>query len=52
MSPSPPDGWMTWAEAVVGPLAAASCLGQDLDGLHGSPLPGAAPPAITFMRPA
>ena len=35
---------MTWTEAVAGPLAGATCLWQDLDGLHVSPAPGAAPP--------
>ena len=44
VSPSPPDGRMTWTEAVAGPLAGATCLWQDLDGLHVSAAPGAAPP--------
>lgn len=41
---SPRDGRMTWAEATSGPLAGATCLWQDLDGLHVSAAPGAAPP--------
>jgi hypothetical protein len=35
---------MSWTEAVVGPLASATCLWQDLDGLHVSPPPEAPPP--------
>jgi hypothetical protein len=35
---------MPWAQAVAGPLAGATCLWQDLDGLHVSPAPGSAPP--------
>lgn len=44
MSAAPPSGRMTWAEAVAGPLAGATCLWQDLDGLHVSPAPQSAPP--------
>lgn len=40
----PRDGRMTWAEAVAGPLAGATCLWQDLDGLHVSEAPESAPP--------
>jgi hypothetical protein len=35
---------MTWAEAISGPLAGATCLWQDLDGLHVSAAPGSPPP--------
>lgn len=35
---------MTWAEAVAGPLAGATCLWQDLDGLHVERAPSAVPP--------
>lgn len=35
---------MTWAEAVAGPLAGATCLWQDLDGLHVASAPTAPPP--------
>jgi len=41
---SPSSGRMSWTEAVAGPLAGATCLWQDLDGLHVSPAPGAPPP--------
>ena len=34
----------TWAEVVAGPLAGATCLWQDLDGLHESGPPAGAPP--------
>jgi hypothetical protein len=37
-------GRMSWAEATTGPLAAAMCLWQDLDGLHVEAAPAAAPP--------
>lgn len=40
----PRDGKMTWAEAVAGPLGGATCLWQDLDGLHVEPAPAAPPP--------
>ncbi|MGH3285784.1 MAG: hypothetical protein ACRDPD_14040 [Streptosporangiaceae bacterium] len=36
-------GRMSWAEAVAGPLAGATCLWQDLDGLHVEAVPSAAP---------
>jgi hypothetical protein len=36
---------MTWAQAVAGPLAGATCLWQDLDGLHVEPVPAEPPPA-------
>jgi hypothetical protein len=35
---------MTWAAATAGPLAGATCLWQDLDGLHVSAAPAQAPP--------
>ena len=41
---SPREGGMTWAEAITGPLAGATCLWQDLDGLHVSAAPDAPPP--------
>jgi hypothetical protein len=41
----PVRGRMTWAQAVSGPLAGATCLWQDLDGLHVEPAPAAPPPA-------
>lgn len=42
----PVDSWGTpWASVVAGPLAGATCLWQDLDGLHVSAAPAAAPPA-------
>jgi hypothetical protein len=44
VSAQPPSGRMTWTEAAVGPLAGATCLWQDLDGLHVSPAPGSPPP--------
>lgn len=34
---------MPWAEAVAGPLAGATCLWQDLDGLHVSAAPTSSP---------
>lgn len=40
----PGSGRMTWQAATVGPLAGATCLWQDLDGLHVGPAPGVAPP--------
>jgi len=43
MSMSPPSGRMSWTEAAAGPLAGATCLWQDLDGLHASPAPQAPP---------
>ena len=44
MSGSPASGRMTWAQAVAGPLAEATCLWQDLDGLHVSVAPDVPPP--------
>ncbi len=44
MSTSPASGRMSWAEAVAGPLAGATCLWQDLDGLHVAAAPDAPPP--------
>jgi hypothetical protein len=44
MSTSPASGRMPWADAVTGPLAEATCLWQDLDGLHVSRAPAAPPP--------
>jgi hypothetical protein len=39
------DSWgKTWAGVVAGPLAGATCLWQDLDGLHVSGPPVGAPP--------
>ena len=37
-------GRMTWEQAVTGPLVGATCLWQDLDGLHLAPAPGSSPP--------
>jgi hypothetical protein len=37
-------GRMSWAEATAGPLEGATCLWQDLDGLHVEAAPAAAPP--------
>jgi hypothetical protein len=37
-------GRMSWAEATAGPLQNATCLWQDLDGLHVEAAPSAAPP--------
>lgn len=37
-------GRMSWAEATARPLAGATCLWQDLDGLHVEAAPSAAPP--------
>lgn len=34
----------TWAAALQGPLAGATCLWQDLDGIHREPAPDTAPP--------
>ena len=34
---------MAWTEALDGPLAGATCLWQDLDGLHIEPAPAVAP---------
>lgn len=39
------SGKMTWHEAVSGPLNGATCLWQDLDGLHVEPAPAEPPPA-------
>lgn len=41
---APRDGRMSWADAVAGPLAGATCLWQDLDGLHVESAPETAPP--------
>lgn len=39
------DSWGTpWATVVAGQLAGATCLWQDLDGLHASAAPAAPPP--------
>ena len=38
------DGQKTWSQALAGPLAGATCLWQDLDGLHVAPAPDVAPP--------
>jgi hypothetical protein len=38
------SGKMTWPQAVTGPLAGATCLWQDLDGLHIEPAPELPPP--------
>lgn len=35
---------MSWAAAVAGPLSGATCLWQDLDGLHIEPPPDVPPP--------
>lgn len=35
----PASGQMEWHEALAGPLAGATCLWQDLDGLHVEPAP-------------
>ena len=43
VSTVPDSGRMTWAEAVAGPLAGATCLWQDLDGLQVQPAPPAVP---------
>jgi hypothetical protein len=37
-------GKMAWRQAVAGPLAGATCLWQDLDGLHVEPAPELPPP--------
>lgn len=37
-------GRMRWTEAAAGPLADATCLWQDLDGLHVEAAPSVAPP--------
>jgi hypothetical protein len=37
-------GLTTWEQAVAGPLAAATCLWQDLDGLHVQAPPATPPP--------
>jgi hypothetical protein len=40
-----PDSWgRPWAQVVAGPLAEATCLWQDLDGLHVAAAPADAPP--------
>jgi hypothetical protein len=44
VSTSPLSGRMSWSQAVVGPLAGAACLWQDMDGLHVSAALGAYPP--------
>ena len=44
MSIPPASGRMSWTEAVAGPLAGATCLWQDLDGLHVGAAPETAPP--------
>jgi hypothetical protein len=45
MSTPPDSGQMEWSAAIAGPLAGATCLWQDLDGLHVEPAPDAPPPA-------
>jgi hypothetical protein len=37
-------GRMSWADALAGPLAGATCLWQDLDGLHVESAPASPPP--------
>lgn len=44
MSAGAGAGRMSWADAVAGPLAGATCLWQDLDGLHVEAAPESAPP--------
>lgn len=44
MSSELTGGQMTWTDALTGPLAGATCLWQDLDGLHTEPAPRAVPP--------
>lgn len=44
MSAELTGGQMAWAAAVAGPLRGATCLWQDLDGLHRSAPPPDAPP--------
>jgi hypothetical protein len=44
MSTEVTGGQMTWSEALAGPLNDATCLWQDLDGLHAEPPPPEAPP--------
>jgi hypothetical protein len=44
MSAEVTGGQMTWAAALGGPLAGATCLWQGLDGLHVEPPPSQAPP--------
>jgi hypothetical protein len=44
----PPTGRMSWAQAIAGPLAGATCLWQDLDGLHVAPAP-AQPPYTSIV---
>jgi hypothetical protein len=41
---TPACGRMTWAQALAGPLDGATCLWQDLDGLHVAAAPGTPPP--------
>jgi hypothetical protein len=48
-APTPPlprvsGGRLTWAEALAGPLVGATCLWQDLDGLHIEAAPAEPPP--------
>jgi hypothetical protein len=42
--PAVTGGSMSWADAVARHLAGATCLWQDLDGLHVEPPPDQAPP--------
>jgi hypothetical protein len=44
MSSELTGGRMAWADVAAGPLDGATCLWQDLDGLHTEPAPQAAPP--------
>jgi hypothetical protein len=43
MDVPPASGQMDWVQALAGPLAGATCLWQDLDGLHVEPAPGDPP---------
>jgi hypothetical protein len=41
---TPISGKMPWTQALAGPLTGATCLWQDLDGLHVEPAPESSPP--------
>lgn len=41
---APQAGRMPWTDAAAGPLAGATCLWQDLDGVHVETAPAAPPP--------
>jgi len=45
--PSVSGGRMSWAQALAGPLAGATCLWQDLDGVHRAAPPMSAPHTST-----